>query len=126
MLSILAAADADARRLSLEAGIDSPAACMVAQDGEETVGWVLYRTEGEQIDLLSARAKDNPVLDGLLRGAMHTAYLRNMRYAVCRNPQLFPALKALHFTKGGEEYSCSLSEFFHRPCHHGGKKLHKS
>lgn len=119
MLSILAADETTARRLSQEEGIDFPASCMVAREGERTVGYVLYREDGDQICLLYALADSGPVLDGLLRGAMNAAYLKGCRRAVCRSPALFPALEALRFSKTEEGYVCYLTEFFHRPCTHG-------
>ena len=116
MLSILAADENTARRLSRKKGLPDTAACMVALERDRTAGYVLYTAEEGRVCLLHAQADTAPVLDGLLRGAMNAGYLAGCLEAVCTNPELFPVLEGLRFTSTPGLCRCSLSEFFHRPC----------
>ncbi|HJD24422.1 MAG TPA: hypothetical protein H9694_09835 [Firmicutes bacterium] len=123
MIAILPASEEERSALSAQAGFAGPVECLVASDGWESLGSILYRTSGEVMELLTAQAEDPRLLDGLLRAALNAALSAGARTARCEQEPLFPALRTLGFSEPEEGCPASMqadiSGIFARGCPSG-------
>ena len=125
MIAILPAAESERQTLLRQAGLSGPAECLTVREGGERLGAVLFRRQGETVEIFAARAADASLLDGLLRAALNAALNAGARPAVCSEEALFPALRALGFLPSGEHpgrLQAALSAVFSKGCP-GGCRL---
>ncbi len=123
MIAILPAADEERPALLEQAGLSGPGDCLVASDGRERLGSVVYRVQGKAVEIFSAQAEDARLLDGLLRAALNAALDAGARTAFCAVPALYPALRTLGFrgpenegASGREPVQAEILDLFSKGC----------
>ena len=102
--------------LARKAGVELPVSAMMLWENGEERGHILYRIEGDRVELLTIDCSDPDLAQWLIRGALNAAANRAAVTAVCGNAALFSSLDGLGFVQKGDKYSLHIPDLFSRPC----------
>ncbi len=87
--------------------------CVVARDGEETLGACLFSIEGDTVTVHGVSPADDILMaDGVLRSALYVASMRFIFKARCDNDEIMPLLEKLGFIKDKETRAVDIDKLF--------------
>ncbi len=117
MITILPADKESTKTLAEKEHVLPPVNAMIMTDGDEKLGYVLYRIENSALEIVALYSCDAVLEEGLVRAALNDGVSHNAITAVCKNTAFFFLLETLGFCLENGVMSIFIPDFFNRPCH---------